>query len=156
MRLSLSMVMEDGSYSAFPLGRMFPVVIFAFFALIDVVSIIGGGSPWLFNLLFTVGVLSGGYWFLWLVVSELSLSGEMIKWRSPMRSGEVRTIDIRRIRPGRGLLEIIEMDNGNYLRVVGSSRFVRFCDVLRVIRPDLPIQASPQRGFMSRFKGPSS
>jgi hypothetical protein len=156
--VSLPLAMEDHAYSAFPLGRKFPVLILALFALVDVVTIVGGGSPWLFNLLFTVGVLFGGYWFLWLVVSELYLSGETIKWRSPMRSGEVRTIDIRRIRPGSGLsqnMEIIEMDDGEYLRVMGSSRFASFCDVLQVMRPDLSIQPSLQTRLMSRlFKSP--
>ena len=158
MRLPLPLVIEHGSYSAFPLGRMFPVVILAMLALFDLVALIAGGSPWLFNLLFTVGLLYGGYWFLWLLVSELSLSGETITWRTPMRSGEVRTIDIRRVRPGSGLsqnMEVIEMDNGEYLRVMGGPGFKRFCDLLQTRHSDLPIQLSAQTRLMTRiFKSP--
>jgi hypothetical protein len=67
MTLGLPLVMDEGSYSAFPLGRMFPVVILAMLALLDLVTLIAGGSPWIFNLLFAVGLLYGGYWFVWLV-----------------------------------------------------------------------------------------
>jgi hypothetical protein len=152
-------VMDDRSYSAFPFGRMFPVGILVVLALIDLIVVIGGSTPWLFNLIFTVALLYGGYWFLWLLVSELSLAGETITWRSPMRSGEVRTIDIRRIRPGSGLsqnMEVIEMDNGEYLRVMGGPGFKRFCEILRAKRSDLPIQLSAQTRLMTRiFKPPN-
>jgi len=139
--------MDDTAYSAFPLGRMFPVAIIAMLALFDVIALVGGGSPLWFNLLFTLGLLFVGYGFLWLLVSELTLSGEFIVWRAPLRSGRVRIVDIRQIRPGGWFsngMEIIEMDNGERLRIMGGPAFRDFCDALHRRRSELPIQLSLQ------------
>jgi hypothetical protein len=126
---------------------MFPLAIIAVLALVDVVALVAGGSPLWFNLLFTLGLLWGAYWFLWLLISELSLSGESIVWRTPLRSGRVRIVDIRRIRPGQWFtngMEIIEMNDGGCLRVMGGTGFRMFCDALHRRRSDMPIQLSFQ------------
>lgn len=139
--------MEGDSYSAFSLGRMFPVAIIGILALFDVIALVSGGSPLWFNLIFTLGLLYVGYGFLWLLISELTLSGESIFWSTPLRSARVRTVDIRRVRPGRWFsngMEIIEMDNGDCLRVMGGPRFRDFCDSLHRTRPDLSIELSFQ------------
>ncbi len=77
--------MEDVSYSPCPLGRKFPVAVLAVWALIDLVVVASGGSHFYFNLIFTLSLLCAGYGFLWLLVGELSLSGEWILWRTPIR-----------------------------------------------------------------------
>jgi hypothetical protein len=139
--------MDDTSYSAFPGGRMFPVGIIALLALVDAITWAAGGTPFWFNVLFTVGLLWGGYWCLWLLISELTRSGELIEWNTPLPSGRVRIVEILRIRPGKWSTngtEIIEMNSGECLRVMGGTQFRTFCDALHRERPDIPTRHSFQ------------
>lgn len=134
--------MEDAFYSPYPLGRRFPVAILAVWALIDLVVVASGGSYFYFNLVFTVGLLYASYVFLWILAGELSLSGGWIFWRTPIRSGRVRTADVRRIRPANGFshgLLTIEMDDGESIKVMCGSHFRAFYGALQMSRPDLSV-----------------
>jgi hypothetical protein len=115
------------------------VATLAVWALIDFV-VASGGSHFDFNLIFTVGLACAGYVFLWLLVGELSLSGDFILWRTPVRSGRVRTVDVHRIHPGKRFshgMGTIEMVNGDHIRVMGGSRFRALCDAFQMRRPEL-------------------
>jgi hypothetical protein len=135
-------VMEDVSYSPYPLGRKLPVAVLAVWAVVDLVVVASGGSHFYFNLFFTLGLLCAAYVFLWLLVGELSLSGESILWRTPMRSGRLQIADVRGAHPehhfSRGMVTI-EMDNGECIRVYGGRRFSEFYNVLRARPHDLSI-----------------
>ena len=135
-----NVVMEKASYSPYPLGRKAPVAILGVWALIDFVVVASGGSHFYFNLIFTVGLACASYVFLWLLVGELSLSGEFILWRTPVRSGRVRTVDVNAIHPGKRFshgMATIETVNRDHIRVMGGSRFRAFCAACQMRRPEL-------------------
>ena len=111
-------------------------------AVVDLVVVAAGGSHFVFNLVFTLGLLCAAFAFLWLLVGELSLSGESILWRTPMRSGRVQITDVRGVHPehhfSHGMVTI-EMDNGERIRVYGRPKFSAFYDTLRARQSHLPM-----------------
>jgi hypothetical protein len=91
------------TYSAFPLGRWFPLLIAGFLVVIDLATIGAGG--WLFNVLVFALLLLAAYWFCWRMVSELAVDGVNVTWRASLRSGVFDVHDLVRIEPGRPPLE---------------------------------------------------
>jgi hypothetical protein len=155
--------MPDESYSAFPFGPKFPLIVLGFMALIDVVSIGSGESSLWFNIIWTFGLVYVAYLLTWVIVSELTIVDENLTWRTAphcardkceycMFVGSVLVVCSSKSS------EIIEMDNGESLRVFGGARFSAFCEDLHRRRPELPIQLSLntrlQSGFRSRRRPP--
>jgi hypothetical protein len=142
-------------YSAFPLGRKFPLLIVAGFVVIDLATMGAGGL--LFNVAFLVLLLFAAYWFCWHTVSELALDGENVTWRASLRSGSFSVHELVRIEPGRPPLEqngeTLVLSNGARLRVMGSPRFRPFCDQLRSVRPNLPVAFSTKMKLQERLHG---
>jgi hypothetical protein len=85
------------TYSAFPLGREFPLLIVAGFIVIDLATMGAGGL--LFNVVFLVLLLLAAYWFCWHTVRELTSDGENVTWRASLRSGSINVHDLVRIEP---------------------------------------------------------
>ena len=110
------------TYSAFPLGRRFPLLIVGVLAVVDLATIGAGGL--LFNVLFLALLLLAAYWFCWRMVSELASDGENVTWRASLRSGFFNVHDLLRIEPGRPPLEqnaeTLVLSNGSTLPIVGA------------------------------------
>jgi hypothetical protein len=85
--------MPEETYSTFPFGPKFPLFVFGLGILIDVASI-DNGRFW-FSLVWNIGWICGAYVFTWVIVSELTITDEILTWRAALRSGQVRTSDIR-------------------------------------------------------------
>jgi hypothetical protein len=145
------------TYSAFPLGRWFPLLIVGFLALVDLATIGAGG--WLFNVLFLALLLLAAYWFCWRMVSELAVDGVNVTWRATLRSGAFDVQDLARIEPGRPPLEqnaeTLVLSNGAVLPLIGGRWFKSFCDQLHLVRPDLPVTFSSQMRILDRLFGRS-
>jgi hypothetical protein len=143
------------SYSAFPLGRRFPLLIVGFLVVIDLATIGAGGL--LFNVIFLVVLLVAAYWFCWRMVSELTLEGLNVTWRASLRSGVFNVQDLVRIEPGRPPLEYraetLVLSNGAVLPLIGGSWFRSFCHQLRLVRPELPVTFSSQMKLVERLFG---
>jgi hypothetical protein len=143
------------TYSAFPLGREFPLLIVTGFIVIDLATMGAGGL--LFNVVFLVLLLLAAYWFCWHTVRELTSDGENVTWRASLRSGSINVHDLVRIEPGRPPLEqngeTLVLSNGARLHVTGSPRFRPFCAQLHSARPDLPVAFSTQMKVLERLFG---
>lgn len=139
------------TYSAFPLGRRFPLLIVGFLVVVDLATMGAGGL--LFNVLFLVLLLLAAYWFCWRMVSELALDGPNVTWRASLRSGVFNVQDLVRIEPGRPPLEYsaetLVFSDGTVLPLIGGSWFRSFCDRLRLVRPELPISFTAQMKVVS-------
>lgn len=132
-----------GKYSALPFGRAFPLFIAGFCLAIDLVTIPTGSL--FFNVAFSLMLLVLAYISCWHIVSELELEGDRLVWRAALRSGVVNVHELAQIEPGTGLMrnaETLVMTNGTKLSVMGGTRFRRFCDALRMLRPDLEVSLS--------------
>lgn len=104
-------------------------------------------------------ILAGdiAYLYLFRVVYELELDGERLRWRSPLRSGEVALADLTRIRASMpGAAGLLDGAPGPRLRVFVTKGFTGFTSALVAARPDLPVRIGFGTRLAERWPGRSA
>jgi hypothetical protein len=122
------------------------------FAIVTIAMLVASTSgapdapPPGFVALWCVAVVWNGYWWLLRMPSRLELAGGVLKWKTPLRGGEIPIADLREVRPSRmaGRTAVFLHGKGQ-LTVTVTKGFQQFLDSLLVRRPDLPV-GSRRRG----------
>lgn len=122
----------------------------AMFALID-----GRGAPVFFWVLWALALAWNGYWFLWRVPLDVELTGGLLRWRAPLRSGELALDAVDRARPMRGSpeIEVICGADGTKIPVVLRREILPLFEALEAVRPGLDVRISERAGTARRMPG---
>lgn len=110
-----------------------------------------------FVALWVAALLWNGYWFLLRIVYDLVLDGDVLRWRTPVRSGTVKLSDVVELRPSRlgSNAEVIEFADRSRLIVFVRKGFKAFADEMKARRPGLPIRLGFQARLAERLPGSS-
>lgn len=105
----------------------------------------------------TVPVGSIAYLYLFRVVYELEFDGERLRWRAPLRSGEVSLASLTgvcAIAPGAA--GFLDRAAGPWMRVFVRKGFIDFTSALVAVRPDLAVQIGFAARLAERWPGRSA
>lgn len=125
-----------------------------------VVSTVAGGPegpPPLFSFLWLSGVGWAAYWWLFRIAAEVELEGTTLRWRTPLRTGQVDLADLTQVRPAYfgSNLAVFELSEGRSPMVFVVKGFSGLAEEIRSRRPDLPVRSSLVGRFNERMPGRS-
>jgi hypothetical protein len=116
------------------------------------------GLGWVFTSVWLLALGFTGYGFLWRLVYQLELLDDVIRWKTPCRSGSVRLTDIREFHPwlwGRNA-EAIDLMDGRRLLVLLRKGFTSFVADVKQKAPNLPIQVGRYAAIVEWWPGTGS
>lgn len=100
--------------------------------------------------LFCLGAVGcNAYWWLFRFARELSLEGDRLLWRAPLRHGELLLAELTEIRPMRAAsnVAVIEALGGRRVVVLADKGITAFTAEIARRRPGLPVRL----GWMARL-----
>jgi hypothetical protein len=100
------------------------------------------GPPVLFATAWIAIAIHHAYWFLFRIAYELEFDGQELRWRAPLRSGNINLGDIDRFRPFRfgSSVEVIESTSGAKVLVMVRPGLSDFAETFVARKPGLPIR----------------
>lgn len=135
--------------------RVAMLALFTFYAVLAVFLIavavydgqpVGAVAAWAMAGTVPVGCLA--YLYLFRVVYELEFDGERLRWRAPLRSGDVALADLTRVRAiSPGAVGFLHRASGPRMRVYVRKGFTDFTGALVAARPGLAVRI----GFGARL-----
>lgn len=146
-------------YRMYALYRAQILAMFGLFAVIAVVFVtvaaMSNASLLVFAALWVAALSWNGYWFLLRLVYDLELDGDVVRWRTPLRSGTVPLSDVVELRPSRfgSNAEVFELADRRRLLVFVRKGFRAFADELVARRPGIPVRLGLQARLVERFPG---
>ncbi|HEX9035275.1 MAG TPA: hypothetical protein VF834_25825 [Streptosporangiaceae bacterium] len=146
------------------IGGWYRVLMLAMFAIFGIVAVLlvvaasggHGGVPVLFIMMWIVIIGGNGYFSLFRVAYELEFDGERLRWRAPLRSGEVPLSGLTRIRAVRSsFFGAIDGAREGRVLVLAGKGFTEFSRAVVVARPELPVQIGFRARLAERMPGRS-
>jgi hypothetical protein len=152
--------MEPRPYRMYPLWRVQILSMFVLFAVVGVVvlvaAVVASSGPSLFALVWVLGVIWNGYWFLFRIAYRLDLTESSLAWRTPLRSGTIALIDLVEMRPSRfgSSAEVLRSSDGSKVLVMVRKGFVDFMAEVQAAGPHVEARVGTFAKIGERLPGP--
>jgi hypothetical protein len=144
----------QGSY------RFLTIALFVCFGVVAVALVVvapwgrSGGPAVAFTCVWIALMGWTAHWFLFRVAYELELDGDRLRWRAPLRSGEVALADLTRVST-RGNVGVIAGARHQRVMVLARKGLTGFTAALVAARPDLEVRIGLQVRLAERLPGRS-
>lgn len=140
--------------------RFLVLVMFACFGIVAVLLVVvnaigrSGGPPVVATCLWITAMGWNAYWFLFRIAYELESDGDRLRWRAPLRSGEMALADLTGVR-SRSSVGVISGASQQRVLVWVRKGFVQFTEAMVAARPDLRVRIGFRARLVERWPGRS-
>ena len=132
--------MTESHYSYTTMNRWFMLVIYACLVaggVFLVITLVTGadGPPLPFAVLWIGILIWNGYWLLWRVSNRLEVEGELLRWQTPLRRGQVPVGDVESIDSGWfGRMAVVHVRDHETIMCLARPGILEFANEVAVKR----------------------
>jgi hypothetical protein len=111
-------------------------------AVVGVVMPAAGAAPAWFAVLWVAALCWNGYWFLLRIVHQLEVAAGVLRWRAPLRAGQIPIGEVVAIQPSRVAMmgHVVTTRRGTIWVTFATPGFAEFAAALQAAQPVMSVR----------------